>query len=178
MRSKNILHIATFIAAFALSTFIAGFFITPAATRYSFVSYAEKTPTTIKIERFLQRDVYSGSKRTLQIYQLDDVDASTIDAQARIVGEYHDVSSSMNADEFPADFQRAWNEHMNAWGDYADFLNEQKDSAVDSDFNATDFMKADEHFGKEINRTWYRVLRLANRYGADVQRILIFQFID
>ena len=169
MRSNNILHIIVFAAAFSLSTFVAGFFITPTATRYTLVSYAEKSPTAVKIESFLQRDANNGNARDVEYYRLDAIDSSTIDGQARIVAEYYDASSSLNAEEFPNDFQRAWREHMRAWENYADFLNDQKDAAVDRDFNESDFVKADDRLGREINRTWYRVLRLADRYGADVR---------
>ena len=155
MRSKHILSIVIFFAAFALSSAFASQFITP-------------SETSVKIERFLKQDVSNGYTLSREIYQLNDSNEMSAAKRTAIVGKYVDTSSSMDANDLPLDFQRAWHKHMRAWQNYADFLNEQRSSPVNSRDNESKLLDAVIHYDADITRTWHEVLRIADSYGTNV----------
>lgn len=106
------------------------------------------------IEAFLLRDISNGDAR---------MDYKYTDNYAEAVMDYWKTSSSMDADSFPQDFQDSWREHMQAWGNYAEYLEKSKKSSV----------RRDAAEGKrligEINRTWEEVKSVGRTYGAYVQ---------
>jgi hypothetical protein len=69
----------------------------------------------------------------------------------------------MDTRNFPQDFQNAWRTHMQAWKNYADYLEEVK-------YNPS-ARKRNEGFvlNNEINRTWAEVLRIGRNHGAYVE---------
>jgi len=105
-----------------------------------------------EIEAFLLRDINNGSAR---------MDYKYTDNYGEAVMDYWKTSSSMDASRFPQDFQNKWREHMQAWRNYADYL-ETRSSA-----------RRDNNEGKrligEINRTWEEVKSVGRSYGAYVQ---------
>lgn len=155
MRSKQILSIVIFFAAFALSSTFASLFITPS--------------TSVKIERFLKQDVSNGYARDREIFQLNDSNEMSAAKQTAIIGKYVDTSSNMDANDLPSDFQIAWNKHMRAWQNYADFLNERRNSPVNSRDNESELLDAASRYEVDITRTWYEVLRIAHSYGTNVR---------
>jgi hypothetical protein len=67
---------------------------------------------------------------------------------------------------------------MNAWRQHADYLNEKKSSGVKYTVNGREIIQysvnpVDENLYRlqsaEIDRTWYKTLRIARKYGAVVK---------
>jgi predicted N-acyltransferase len=82
--------------------------------------------------------------------------------------QYADKSGSMEADGLPQDFQIAWREHMKAWRDYADFLNEMKNSSARKMLSEEKLDALETKHSAEITNTWQEVLRIGRNYGAEV----------
>ena len=106
------------------------------------------------IESFLLRDINNGGARLDYKYTDDYADA---------VMTYWEASSSMDASAFPQDFQDAWREHMQAWGDYAKYLQDKK--AAQRNYSCG----LEKRYNAEINRTWEEVLSIGRTYGAYVR---------
>ncbi len=181
MRSKDILSIAAFIVAFLFSAFIASLFIPlpqvlPVDYSVGNTSYSQPTSCFMrrknitvgdKMTAFILQDESNGNNRIVN--SLDWDDPATFADYAESVEEYVDVSSSMNANAFPSDFQLAWRKHMKAWRDYSNYLNETATSMVYSNVSRGDFIQSDKFHSGEINRSYKEVLRIADNYGADVR---------
>lgn len=181
MRSKNILSIAAFIIAFLFSAFIASLFIPlpqvlPVDYSVGNTSYSKPTSCFMrrnnitlgdKMTDFIIKDERNGNNRIGN--NLDWDDPATFANYAESVEEYVDVSSSMNANAFPGDFQTAWRKHMKAWRDYSNYLNKTAANMDDSDISREDFIKFDKFYGNEIDRTYKEFLRIADNYGAEVR---------
>jgi hypothetical protein len=166
MRSKHIAALITFFATFAFSAFIALLFaapklmeVPPVVTTFEVKTYKHnRCGTAYKIKEFLERDKQNGLARR----NADDV--SDLSERAELTTEYAFTSSSMDASGFPRDFQRAWNKHMQAWKNHADFLRKESNKrTVSEDF---DGLEADNV--SEINSTWREVLNIGREYGADL----------
>lgn len=148
----------------ALVAFVATFIFSAGLVRLIFPApvvkyvYTEKTRTfersSNEIEQFLLADIRNGESRN---------DYSRMDGYADEVMEYWQASSSMDASRFPQDFQNAWNLHMEAWGDYAKYLQDKKSSKRNYSCGL------EKRYNAEINRTWEDVLRIGRNYGAYVR---------
>lgn len=142
----------------ALVAFVATFIFSAGLVRIIFPApVVNKTYCTDRssneIETFLTRDIRNGEGRMDNVYNDD----------ARAVMDYWKTSSSMDAGDFPQDFQKAWREHMQAWRNYAEYLEEVKNNPAARKRNESG------NFNREINRTWAEVLRIGRNYGAYVQ---------
>jgi len=149
----------------ALVAFLATFIFSAGLVRLIFPApvvkyvYTERTRnyerrSSNEIEQFLLRDIRNGEERN---------DYTRAGNYADEVMTYWEASSSMDASRFPQDFQDAWNEHMQAWGDYAKYLRDKKSSQRNYSCGL------DKRYNREINRTWDEVLRIGRTYGAYVQ---------
>jgi hypothetical protein len=148
----------------ALVAFVATFIFSAGLVRIIFPApvvkyvYAERPRTFERssndIESFLLRDISNGDTR---------MDSKYADNYPDAVMDYWKASSSMDASRFPQDFQNAWRLHMQAWGDYAEYLQTEKaaknrkSGGLEKQYNA------------EINRTWEEVLRLGRTYGSNLR---------
>ena len=177
MRSKNILSIVAFVAAFGLSVAFASLFISPNNYRYSSTSYlkaGQNSATAEAITAFILEDYVNGYTRNEKIYDLrvsnpSDVNSVAFADFAEAIEGYVDDSSSMNANDLPDDFQAAWREHMNAWRDSSNFLNQSADISGRTACSLRKFKATDKLHNQQITRTWYEVLRIGRSYGADVR---------
>jgi hypothetical protein len=174
MRSKHILGLITFIAAFAFSAFVALLFAAPKV--YQVPPVPLSSPKTYdgrcnkrlgdKIEEFLNQDKRNGYER--RRYDFSDegefVSRSSIAEQADSITEYASKSGAMDASGFPSDFQAAWDEHMTAWSNYADFMQKSKNKRM----TAEDLYQQKNSYVDEINSTWFEVLITGRKYGADL----------
>jgi hypothetical protein len=106
------------------------------------------------IESFLLRDISNGGARLDYKYTDDYADA---------VMTYWETSSSMDASAFPQDFQDAWRLHMQAWGDYAEYLQAKRASTSHCSKGM------EKRYNTEINRTWEEVLRIGRTYGSNLR---------
>lgn len=144
MKMRNILHLVTFALTFSLS-------ISVALVIKSF----QGVTTPEKITNVLKEDINNGLSRHSNPGRGNVYLAVRTD-------DYVSASESINTDGLPADFQAAWQSHMQAWRTHADYLKEKRFSrGFEADYDA---VSSDQI--NEINRTWYEVLRIARKHGA------------
>jgi hypothetical protein len=168
MGIKSTLSLIAFFLAFTLSASLAwlwrGLTSTPQApavterTRNSCskrLAHHQPDALARQMAAFLRQDIANGTTR-------NDVQSSAEESspasRAAAVREYVNASSRMDDSAFPREFQTAWREHMKAWRDHADYLSwrvkhDTVEAAPPED---------------NINETWYEVLRIARRYGVEV----------
>jgi hypothetical protein len=182
MRSKTILSIVAFIAAFGLSAAFASLFITQTVSDYTLVNghkstscfkHKNNSATADKISALIRQDKNNGreSDRAFYRYGTDifaSSDKSAFSGYANAVELYVDQSSGMKADDLPSDFQIEWREHMKAWREYSDFLNRMKKSSNRSALSSEELKEIDAFHSREISRTWDEVLQTGMMYGANV----------
>ncbi len=186
MKIKNILSIAAFSVAFIVSTAFAGLFvdkseiqpvIAPAsgynARATSCFGHRNKSAAAEKIAGLLKQDIRNGYDRDGKLYRLDSgyvspFSSSSFAAYSAVTDEYADESGSIEDDRLPREFQTAWRAHMKAWRDYADFLENMKDSTVRTTLGEESFNNLGSAYNTEISRTWFEVLRVADQYGAKI----------
>jgi hypothetical protein len=144
MNMKHITSLTTFALAFAVSVTIAGFF-----------QVKVSKSTAQKITQVLAQDIANGNARTAKRCRkpANDLAVRTQD--------YVNASTSIETIGLPNDFQSAWKKHMEAWRNHSNFLN-----SVDSMDSNT--LEIDQYNTDEINRTWWEVLRIARKHGAEI----------
>lgn len=168
---KTISGIAAFVLTFGVSVSLVGLLFgftglgTPAyeaGNNYS-VSYT--------ITEFLRQDVRNGNFRDREIRRQlserfsygSEPGELYVEGYSQAVHEYYKASSAMNDASLPADLKYAWRKHMDAWKAHDDLI------------NTDDFAEEDAFFvryresSREVNETWYQVLRIAERYGANTR---------
>ena len=146
----------------ALVAFVATFIFSAGLVRIIFPApvvkyvYTEQSPrrSATEIETFLLRDIRNGEMREVDRYN---------ENQANAVMDYWKASSSMDASGFPQDFQNAWRVHMNAWGNYAEYLQTKNRSSNGYSCGL------EKRYNAEINRTWEEVLRIGRNYGSTLR---------
>lgn len=169
MNTKTITKFVAFVVTFALSVTIAGFF-KPSPTEQS-----------RKITALLTEDISNGTERRSRVYTFDELVSNT--------EEYVSASENIDYSDLPADFTDAWLAHMRAWRTHSDSLkNFQSENTLDihylsdgsmeikGDFYLSDtyrrqikdFSEIERREVRQINQTWYRVLQLARKYGAEI----------
>jgi hypothetical protein len=141
---KNILHLFTFGL-----TFVVSLSLVVVVKSFKGLSTAEK------ITNVLTEDISNGTSRRENFsngrYYL-----------AQKTESYVSASESINVEGLPEDFQNAWQEHMQAWRIHANYLNENKCNR----WANVDYDRASNEQIREINQTWYEVLRIARQNGA------------
>lgn len=184
MRVKTILSTAAFVIAFVFSTAFASLFIKDNV--YELVPVVPTTynrthtscfknrgnNTANKIETLLKQDDLYGRDLDRKLFQIDrglvsPFTSSSYSEYADGVTEYADQSGNLSTNDLPKDFQIAWNAHMKAWRDYADFLDRMKSSSARARMDKENLGSFEDEYNNEINSTWYEVLRVADEYGAD-----------
>lgn len=146
----------------ALIAFVATFIFSAGLVRIIFPApvvkyvYTEQTTrrSVSEIEAFLLRDIRNGELREVDRYSAN---------HANAVMDYWKTSSSMDASDFPQDFQNAWNVHMRAWGNYAEYLQTKEESPNSYSCGL------EKRYNADINRTWEDVLRVARNYGSTLR---------
>ena len=146
----------------ALVAFVATFIFSAGLVRIIFPApvvkyvYTEQSPrrSANEIESFLLRDIRNGELREVDRYT---------ENQANAVTDYWKTSSSMDASALPQDFQNAWRVHMNAWGNYAEYLQAKQAS------KSNGLCNMEKRYNEDINRTWEEVLRIGRNYGSTLR---------
>lgn len=147
MKTRNFLHLVAFVLTFAVSVSVAG-----VVKSFQGLSTAEKITNVIK------EDIGNGVTRR-------DSANSNVYLAVR-TNDYVSASENINVDGLPAEFQDAWQRHMQAWRNHTNYLNEKR---FDRGFNSNyDAISSDQI--NEINRTWWEVLRIARQNGAKIPR--------
>ena len=175
MRIKYIAAIITFFATFGFSAFIALLFAAPRVYQVPPVSSSQYKPYDgrcnkrlgEKIKDFLNQDKQNGAERHRYEYSDEGevISRLSLADQADSITLYAGQSSSMDASDFPRDFQAVWNEHMLAWSEYADFM--QK-AAKNKRTTAEDLYQRENAYIDDINSTWEEVLDTGRSHGADL----------
>lgn len=183
MRSKIILSAAAFIVAFGFSVFLASLFISTPAV--SFVTVSDhgvpnssclkqryQSETALSISSLLRQDTNNGRERDRELRRvLTDrrvpFGEPNFNDYAEIVDEYVNTSESLGTSGLPVDFHNAWDEHLKAWRDYRDFLNEMKDFDRMSNSSTEKLERLENKYSTEIDQTWYKVLRVGRNHGAE-----------
>ncbi|MGI8469405.1 MAG: hypothetical protein ACR2N3_13230 [Pyrinomonadaceae bacterium] len=181
MRIKTILSLITFTAAFVLSVSLVGL---PQNNFYSRLAQINRYEQNRQnIQTLLQQDINNGRLRNQTVISLDGIDENfqssfNVNQIAEATEEYVDASQSMDSSNLPEDFQEAWQAHMSAWREQADYLNKINTTAKkypslfeNKKLNGYLFKLDSETYSSrdaEINRTWYEVLRVGRKYGVYV----------
>lgn len=170
MRSKTILSIVAFLAAFGISVAL-----TPRQPKSTVAPYvkncSDNSPTRQAITRLLEQDIENGRVRDRKIDSSRESGISTQESRFRnftlAVNNYADDSASIDYSDLPNDFKTAWRQHMKAWRIQADYLQEIGYTAPKTrgkGFSRDEFRIQD----KEISDTWQEVLRIARKYDANI----------
>jgi hypothetical protein len=172
MRSKTIISILAFAAAFGFSAYFASFFL-PETVKSENFYYDDYAPvrTHAGILNLLRQDDINGNERRFDYEDSDDQaeDVSFknyITSEAKLVNSYVDKSSSLNASDLPCDFRSAWRVHMKAWRDYSDFMNK---SAKTKNVDADEFREKEVELIDDINSTWGKVLDVSETYHDNIR---------
>lgn len=170
---KIILGIIAFTITFGLSTGLVGIlFGFPKAQPKSYVSKTKYSSAyKYKIDRLIKRDVRNGDLRDMKVrklYKSEGYASPIYKAEYRkVITDYYIKSSSINDSNLPEDFKYAWREHMNAWKKQTQYLNSLTiDDSYSEDVDVA--VKRYSDNTNEINSTWYQVLRIAERYGVNI----------
>jgi hypothetical protein len=171
MRSKTVLSIIAFVAAFGISVLLAP---RPAVSSVSALSYQTRkcTETSHKMTRLLEQDIANGYARDRKMRDARSQGASYGSPiynlnYAAAMASYSNASKSIDAAGLPSDFRAAWNDHMDAWEAYAEFLKENIDSNGKIPRERSFYRNA-ALYDREISRTWYKVLLIASENGAEI----------
>lgn len=170
MRSKPIISIIAFITAFGISVALTPRTVTQTvAPLYQPKKCAE---TSQKITSLLERDIQNGRIRDRKMARVRQQGDSYGTAPyhlnyAAATTAYSNASKRIETGDLPYEFVTAWNQHMNAWESYAEFLKEN----VDSDgqlLRERSFYRSSATYTTEISDTWFEVLRIARNHGAEI----------
>ena len=179
MRIKTILSLIAFSATFISSVLLIGL---PQNNFYAKFNQARVySQNRHNIRMLLWQDINNGRARNQELMNLDGIDEE-IQSQSNIIQiaglteEYVDASQSIDASGLPADFQAAWQAHMNAWRVQADYLNQLKMTADKYPVNQKTGrylfnLNSNNTYGNqtdEINQTWFKVLQIGRKYGVYV----------
>ncbi len=153
--TRIITALVAFLATFIFSAGLVRMIFPAPVVRYVYIERPRAFErSTNEIEQFLLRDIRNGDSR---------MDYKYSDDYASAVMDYWAASSSMDASRFPQDFQNAWNLHMEAWGDYAKYLQDKKSSKRNYSCGL------EKRYNAEINRTWEEVLRIGRTHGSTIR---------
>ncbi len=167
---KTILGIIAFTLTFGLSAGLVGLLF--GFPQYEAKSYSHNhynSAYKYKIKKLLKRDIRNGDVRNRRIYKLEAEGLRSPIYKTEYsdaINEYYEASSSMNDANLPEDFKYAWREHMDAWKAQAIYVKSLQGEAVEDELDTAVRNYADNT--REINETWYQVLRIAERYGLDI----------
>lgn len=169
MKSKHIIAVAMFFTCFAVSSFLVGLFFgktTTDAELYEIVTVKPQISRDAnqKVGALLRQDRQNGAIRNAKVlsYSVEDEQFLALDEKTVIMSEYALDSASIDDSGLPHDFQIVWRKHMNAWDDYSNFLRK----AENAEMNSEDIERLESNYDRDINTTWYEVLRVAAKYGA------------
>lgn len=175
MKLKHYLAIIAFFATFVFSVLLIGVPVnkTSCFTRnFLGATHTHNRTTQRKITNLLKRDIANGDFRELNVAasknSYSDDSFSGLVNYADTIERYVAESESINDENLPVDFQNAWRDHIRAWRNYADFLGTSRTSCLMRGLDSYDLYLTSLEQNAEINRTWYKVLRVAKSHGATI----------
>jgi hypothetical protein len=168
MKAKTLISIISFVVAFSISIAAVLLFkgFCPLTNSFTKDVKVKDAETARRITSLLERDISNGRIRDLEILKMVEQGIEPSQAQeAALTRQYWQSSNSIETENLPDDFVKAWKKHMKAWEKYADFL-EANHSSLET--NAHYKCKAKKHI-REISDTWFNVLEIAKgKYGAEI----------
>lgn len=168
---KIITALIAFATTFGTSTALTGLFVEKHQPLITVSRTNQDVQTKQRILSLLRRDIQNGEDRldkcsqAAEFWELSSSDRLNIYSKA--VSEYSNDSGSIDDANLPADFQRAWRQHMKAWHDYSVYLEQLKKSAASQKMTGDEIDEQLNDRDDLINRTWYRALAVASRYDAN-----------
>lgn len=170
--------VIVFIGTFALSTGLVWLFVGLPETKAVSIFEFEPVSNGVyadDIESLLDQDIANGYGRSSRIFTLDnrfsvEPSSASFADYAGAVEDYADDSGSIDANDLPRDFQKSWNKHMRAWREYSNFLDKINNSSSRKKISDRDFDQMESSFNRDINSSWYEVLRVGAKYGVDVEQ--------
>ncbi|MEP6923386.1 MAG: hypothetical protein ABI954_02885 [Pyrinomonadaceae bacterium] len=171
MKTKIITAIIAFAATFLTSAALTGLFVgnrvPPATTIYRIID----AQTQQKILTLLRQDINNGEERFGKLSQIEyysePFSTASLPVYSKAVSEYQTKSASMDDADLPSDFQAAWRQHMKAWRDHGILVEQLKKSAENENMSVDEIYEELRDQSNDINRTWYKVLRIASKYNAN-----------
>gem|GEM_PF-1544785 len=166
MRSKTVISIIAFLAAFGISVAL-----TPQQSKSTVTPYVKtgcaESENARKITNLLEQDIENGRARDRKINGYDEFEVNRAVKFANFalaINSYSNASAGIDDADLPGDFKRAWRKHMQAWRNHSDYLNEISDSSEKIRRSAYSRKYAEQN--KEISETWEEVLSVARKYNA------------
>ncbi len=166
---KFITTIGAFSLTFIFSVALVGF---PKVDYFPFAD-AGNNRVQQNVSSLLQQDIRNGLERDRKIYSLMEANLSPEPVYlsfeyAEVMSEYVDESVSIDDTNLPTDFQLAWQNHLLAWREHANFLSKPKSHCKMQKFNSEEFSRTFARQDEEITVTWGKVLSVAGKYGVTV----------
>lgn len=170
MNIKIITAIIAFVATFGTSSALTKFFVGTNAP-LSFFKTAVDAQTQQKMLTLIRQDIKNGEGRFDQLietnYRGESCPTARLATYSKAVAEYQTKSASMDDADLPADFQAAWRQHMKAWLDHAVLVEKLKVSVENGETSIEEVYEELDNQPNEINRTWYKTLRIADKYKGN-----------
>ncbi|HLM01927.1 MAG TPA: hypothetical protein VK400_12805 [Pyrinomonadaceae bacterium] len=174
MRSKAVLSIIAFLAAFGISVAVTPRTSTKSTAGNPYVKRScAQTAAARRITSLLEQDIENGNILDRKMRRVRENGLSRNSEEyfvtyARLTDQYVTASQAIDDSQLPKDFTSAWRAHMKAWRNHADFLNETgynpPRSSVDGAGSGPRETYAQQN--NEISNTWFEVLRVAREYDA------------
>lgn len=167
MNTRFITALLAFFVAFGFSSAFTGL-VRSSNTGFSCSSSVRQSDSK-RILNLLKQDIRNGEARLDVFVYSNDFEVpftkKSLAIYARTVESYLNESASLDDSDLPADFQAAWREHIKAWREFSEVIN-NKNAAVSND--EEQLKAAQTHFQQEseIDRSWYKVLAIAHKYNA------------
>lgn len=152
MKTKHYTALFAFVATFALSAVIASFL----KIEQGSLTLWTEAQSRQKIGVLLAEDVANGQKR-------DNFVGRDFNDYSIKVMRYVNQMENLDDANLPADFQRAWRIHVRAWRNHSFFLMNARNYGSEQRTRAIWQRQSDE-----INNSWYRVLKIAEKYDAEI----------
>ncbi len=166
---KSTISIVAFTLTFGFSVVLVGLLFGFPQTSFDDLQTSQSRnfdQSAYDIFRLISQDELNGTMRDSSVIKMDlsKQDKTAIAKYSKQVDRYLIKSTSIDDSNLPSDFRAAWHEHMNAWENYSEFLNERFESTTM--ISNEEFNKSEKKFDEEISRTWFETLRIARTYGA------------
>jgi hypothetical protein len=166
---KSTISIVAFTLTFGFSVVLVGLLFGFPQPSYDYAQTAQSgnsERSAYDIWRLISQDELNGTVRDSSVLKMDlsGQDKVAITKYSKQVERYLIKSTSIDDSELPSDFRAAWQDHMEAWKNYSEFLskrNESKTAISNEEFN-----NLETKYDQEISRTWFDTLRIARSYGA------------
>jgi len=176
MRIKTILSTAVFIFAFVFSTAFASLFVDKSKSMLLVApsnSYRKSCEhkSQIRDDLWMQKQILNFLEEDRQNGRELVNDSIQIKAESELTREKLATANllrkmqQMNYSDFPDDFQSAWENHVSAWEERADFLHRvnktRKYKIIDEELREKYWTQ-----GNEINQTYIDLITTARQHGV------------